>query len=126
MTSCSSVFRAGLVFVAVLLPAGRLAAQIPGALPGGESPPLVLRYIPGSTVKVEQLLGEKDKERHRPTLSQTFTRFGVLGTDLGYSFEHDGHAYFLFGDTVGHVSWAEDTMPKTDAPEPEQGLRLDF
>ena len=86
----------------------------------------VLRYIPGSTAKIEQLIGEVDNERHRPTLSRTFTRFGVLGTDLGYSFEHDGHCFFLFGDTVGHVSWAEDTIAKTDARDPEKGVRLDF
>jgi len=86
----------------------------------------VLSYIPGSTVKVEQLIGEEDKERHRPTLSRTFTRFDVLGTDLGYSFEHDGHCFFLFGDTVGHVSWAEDTIAMTDARDPEKGVRLDF
>jgi hypothetical protein len=86
----------------------------------------VLRYIPASTVKIEQLIGEEDKERHQPTLSRTFSRFGVLGTDLGYSFEHDGHCFFLFGDTVGHVSLAEDTIAKTDAPDPEKGVRLDF
>jgi hypothetical protein len=85
-----------------------------------------LRYILGSTVKVEQLIGDEDKEQRRPTLSGTFTRFGVLGTDLGYSFEHDGHAFFLFGDTVGHVSWAEDTIARTDARDPEKGVRLDF
>jgi hypothetical protein len=98
-----------------------LAAVLP-AIP----PDPVLRYIPGSTVKVEQLIGDDDKERRRPTLSRTFTRFGVLGTDLGYSFEHDGHAIFLFGDTVGHVSWAEDTIARTDVRDPEKGVRLDF
>ena len=48
------------------------------AAPGRQAVPL-LRYVPGSTVKVEQLIGEMDKERHQPTLSRTFTRFGVLG-----------------------------------------------
>jgi hypothetical protein len=86
----------------------------------------VLRYIPGSTSKMEQLIGDEDKERRGPTLSRSFTRFGVLGTDLGYSFEHDGHAFFLFGDTIGHVSRAEDTIARTDARDPEKGVRLDF
>jgi hypothetical protein len=95
------------------------------AQPSRQSGP-ALRYVAGSTVKIEQLVGEDDKERHQPTLSRTFTQFCVLGTDLGYSFEHDGQCFFLFGDTVGHVSWAEDTIAKTDATDPEKGVRLDF
>ena len=96
------------------------------AAASGKSVVRALRYVPGSTVKVEQLVGEVDKERHRPTLSQTFTRFGVRGTDLGYSFEHGGRAYFLFGDTVGRLERALDTIATTDARDPEQGVRLDF
>jgi hypothetical protein len=87
---------------------------------------LVIRYIPGSTIKLEQLLGEEDKERHQPTLSQTVTRYGLQGTDLGYSFEHAGHEYFLFGDTVGRLDRALDTIATTDATNPEQGVQLDF
>jgi len=86
----------------------------------------VIRYMPGSTVKLEQLLGEEDKERHQPTLSRTFTRYGLQGTDLGYSFEHQGRVYFLFGDTVGRLDRALDTIATTDALDPEQGVRLDF
>jgi Domain of unknown function (DUF4185) len=102
------------------------AAKPPVAVAADPVASSVLRYIPGSTVKIEQLVGEEDKERHHPTLSRTFSRFGVRGTDLGYSFEHEGHTYFLFGDTVGHVSWAEDTIAMTDARDPEKGVRLDF
>ncbi len=43
-----------------------------GALP--QAAELVLRYMAGSTVKVEQLLGEEDKQMHQPTHSQTMTR----------------------------------------------------
>jgi Domain of unknown function (DUF4185) len=86
----------------------------------------VIRYMPGSTVKLEQLLGEEDKERHQPTLSQTVTRYGLQGTDLGYSFEHQGRAYFLFGDTLGRLGKALDSIAATDATNPEQGVRLDF
>jgi hypothetical protein len=85
-----------------------------------------LRFIPGSTEKLEQLLGEEDKERHQPTLSRTFSRYGIEGTDLGYSFEHDGRVYFLFGDTVGRLRRALDTIATTDATDPEKGVRLDF
>jgi hypothetical protein len=48
------------------------------------------------------------------------------GTDLGYSFEHEGRAYFLFGDTLGHLDRALDTIATTDSRDPERGVRLDF
>jgi hypothetical protein len=85
-----------------------------------------ISYVPGSTVKLEQLLGDLDKELHQPTRSQTLTRYGIQGTDLGYSFEHEGHAYFLFGDTLGSLDRALDTIATTDATDPEKGVRLDF
>jgi uncharacterized protein DUF4185 len=94
-------------------------AQVAGTGPA-------LRYVPRSSVKVEQILGEEDKERHQPTLSRTVSRYGIQGTDLGYSFDHDGRAYFLFGDTVGKLDRALDTMATTDARDPEAGVRLDF
>jgi hypothetical protein len=85
-----------------------------------------LHYVAGSTIKLEQLLGEEDKQLHRPTLSQTVTRYGIEGTDLGNSFEHGGRVYFLFGDTVGRLRHALDTIATTDATDPESGVRLDF
>ena len=85
-----------------------------------------LNYLSGSTVKLEQLNGEEDKQLHQPTLSQTFTRYGVQGSDLGYSFEHQGLVYFLFGDTVGKLDKALDTLASTDAVDPEKGVRLDY
>jgi hypothetical protein len=86
----------------------------------------VLRYVPGSSIKVEQLLGEEDKQLHQPTLSQTVTRYGIEGTDLGSSFEGAGRVFFLFGDTVGRLRRALDTIGTTDAADPESGVRLDF
>lgn len=32
-------------------------------------------------------------------MNRTESRFGIQGTDLGSSFEHDGKTFFLFGDT---------------------------
>jgi hypothetical protein len=53
-----------------------------------------------STVrKVCQLTGEWDRELGRPAFNTTLSRFGLNGTDLGYSFEHNGRLCFLFGDT---------------------------
>jgi hypothetical protein len=56
-------------------------------------------YVPGSVKKVCQLTGENDKEFNSHTLSQTETRYGLTGTDNGYTFEHNGRTYFLFGDS---------------------------
>ena len=85
-----------------------------------------ITYLQGSTIKLEQLNGEEDKQLHQPTLSQTFTRFGIQGSDLGYSFEHQGLVFFLFGDTVGKLDKALDTIATTDAVDPEKGVRLDY
>src|SRR6266550_8397836 len=60
-----------------------------------------LRYLFGSTAKVEQVIGDIDNQTKQPTNNQTSSRYSVLGTDLGNSFEHNGKAYFLFGDVVG-------------------------
>ena len=87
---------------------------------------LSISYLPGSTVKLEQLNGEEDKQLHQPTLSQTFTRFGVQGSDLGYSYEDKGLVYFLFGDTLGKLGKALDTIATTDAVDPEKSVRLDY
>jgi hypothetical protein len=89
-------------------------------------PAPVLRYEPGSTTRIEQLIGDVDRQTHRPTLSLTETRFGVEGTDLGSSFEHDGRVYFLFGDTLGSAGRALDSIGVTDARDPEAGARVDF
>jgi Domain of unknown function (DUF4185) len=101
-----------------------MTPQVTGAPAKAALP--VIRFVPGSTIKVEQLLGEEDKERHQPTLSHTETRYGIRGTDLGNSFEHDGRVYFLFGDTAGRLDRALDTIATTDATDPELSVRLDF
>ena len=84
-----------------------------------------LRLVPGSTQKVCQLTGEYDRQRRQPAFNQTETECGLVGTDLGSSFEHDGVLWFLFGDTwpdpgLGDsVAWSEDA-------EPEPGVHLQF
>jgi hypothetical protein len=57
-----------------------------------------IRYIPGSSQKVCQLTGETDREFGKPTVNQTETRWGLVSVDVGYSFEHDGKLFFIFGD----------------------------
>ena len=103
-----------------------VATLLAGASTASAQRQSVLRYLPGSTVKVEQLLGEEDKQLHRKTVSRTVTRYGIEGTDLGSSFEHGGRVYFLFGDTVGRLDRALDSIATTESDDPESGVRLDF
>jgi hypothetical protein len=84
------------------------------------------------TVKVAQLTGEFDRQRGAPTLSQTESRFGVVGLDLGQSFEHEGRAVFLFGDTNTDRNTrndpgdAFDSIAFTGDTDPANGIRLEF
>src|SRR5262249_12975482 len=87
---------------------------------------LIFERVAGATVKLEQLIGDQDKERHQPTRNQTLTKYGLEGAELGYSFEHQGRSYFLFGDVVSSAGNAFDTIAATDVADPEQGARLDF
>lgn len=89
------------------------------------SPSPGLRLVPGSTQKIEQLVADIDRVTKRPTLSRTEERFGVIGTDLGSSFEHDGKLYFLFGDTIDRAGTG-DAIATTDARSGEEGVRIDF
>ncbi len=84
----------------------------------------VVRRAAGGTQKICQLTGETDRELNQPTLNQTGSRFGVLGTDLGFSFPFEGKLYFLFGDTIG-VHGGDSIAYSTDA-EPEDCLQLQF
>jgi hypothetical protein len=127
----AALFLSMWAFAAKIQPSARtLPAKAVNAKPAFRAVPSAadpgLHYVAGSTIKLEQLLGEEDKQLHRPTLSQTVTRYGIEGTDLGNSFEHGGRVYFLFGDTVGRLRHALDTIATTDASDPESGVRLDF
>lgn len=94
---------------------------------------LVLTWIPKSTVRVEQLIGDCDYAAQAktgectPTTSRTGTRAKVLGTDIGASFESQGKLIFLFGDTIGPAEdyFASDTMASSTSTDPDDGLLLD-
>ncbi len=58
-----------------------------------------ITYVVGSSQKICQLTGEMDRELQRPTVNETGKRFGLVSADHGYSFEHNGKLFFLFGDT---------------------------
>ena len=93
-----------------------------------------LTWVAGSSVKVEQMLGDCDygvqakTGNCRPTASRTLSRYNILGIDLGASFEANGKVIFLFGDTVpGSGNFhAHDTFASSSSTNPEGGVRLDF
>lgn len=84
------------------------------------------------TEKVSQVTGETDRQRNIPTDSRTETRFGLRGTDLGASFEHNGKLVFLFGDThpnagnTGDRPFDGDSVAFSSDRNPDDGLKLDF
>jgi hypothetical protein len=86
--------------------------------------PVTLTWIPGSSVKLEQMIGDTDRQTGLPTRSQTFARYQVGGTDLGYSFEHGNRLLFLFGDTL--YFHAGDTMAWSNTFDPGAGILLNF
>ena len=69
-------------------------------LPFSQAQSVEMNWIIGSSEKICQLTGDFDRELKKPTLNLTETRAGVAGTDLGFSFEHEGKLFFLFGDTA--------------------------
>ena len=103
-----------------------------------------LTYIPGSTAKVEQVVGDCDWQAQaqqivsgqtvtcsKPTTSHTVTRFNVLGNGQGGSFEDNGKMVFFFGDTISNdIATANyhgaDPVAWSTSTDPEAGLLLHF
>lgn len=104
----------------------------------GQAPSLT--YVPGSSVKVEQVIGDCDWQyldytlgtgSCRPTTSQTVTRAHVLGNGQGGSFEHNGKLIFLFGDTISEdintLNYhGKDPIAWSTSTDPEAGLLINF
>lgn len=86
-----------------------------------------LSLVTGSTTKVAQVIGDKDRKTGTAILGQTATQYDVVGTDLGYPFEHQGKLHFLFGDTIGKAGTMEgDSFATTTTQSPTLGIDLDF
>ena len=94
--------------------------------PATAQPPASVRSIDGSTRKVCQLTGDTDRQAGVPTGNQTDRRYGVWGTDLGASFEHDGRLVVLFGDTVGARPGDRDVLAFSDDVDPDDCVDLEF
>jgi uncharacterized protein (TIGR03437 family) len=73
-------------------------------------------WVPGSSQKVCQANGEKDYQTGQPTVSQTQTNYGLIGDDLGASFEHNGKLWLLFGDTQPTATFNGKPNAQTDLP----------
>jgi len=66
----------------------------------GQNPPVTVSSMRlKNTRKVEQIIGDLDFETGEATRQQTESRFNILFTDLGSSFEYQQKLWFLFGDT---------------------------
>jgi hypothetical protein len=113
-----------------------------------------LTYNRGSSVKVQQIIGDCDWVVKaagggcQQTGSQTITRANVAGNGEGYSFEQPdtGRLIFLFGDTIANnpaaqyppAPWSptsnypfedyngRDPLAASTSTDPESGLVLDF
>ncbi len=89
--------------------------------------PAAYRVI--DTRKVEQIIGDVDFETMKPTRQRTGTRFNLLHSDLGSSFQHKGKLWFLFGDSdpesPGWDPRHDDAVAWSDAESVEQ-FRLNF
>ncbi len=82
-----------------------------------------ISYVEGSTEKIEQLIGDWDRERNVPTRNRTFEKYQLPSTDLGVPFLHKGKTYLCFGDV-----WIEngDPLGFTTDTIAADGINLEF
>ncbi len=106
---------------------GLVALLATGAKQNVSSAAKRVSYVRGSTEKICQVTGDFDRQKLQPTKNRTESRFGVSGTDLGYSFEHDGKTFFLFGDTTGRPKFqGADSIAYSTDTSPDHCLDLQF
>jgi len=108
---------------------GAFALCLPGSALAAVNPtvPPDVSYVPASTRKISQLIGDTDYQWGTPTDTRTQSRYGISGSDLGVPFSHNGITYILFGDTHGGgVAGDRDPLAFTTDTNPEDGLQLTF
>lgn len=127
VSGANPLFRLTVCWVALTACASAIAQAGPGPT-----------WITNSSVKVQQIIGEQgtnngtdsyatdtDRETGLPLLNQTYTRYEVGGTDLGYSFENgNNQLIFLFGDTLYFAGG--DVMAWSSTTAAGNGLLLNF
>ena len=74
----------------------------------------------GPLTEIAQLTGSS-------SINDTASRFGVNGTDLGNTFEHEGATYMIFGDTFGRArsDWRSNVAAVITDDDPSDGLTFD-
>jgi hypothetical protein len=106
-------------------PANQSGAEAAQSLDPAASSGTTLTYNPGSTVKVQQIIGDCDwavqaaKGSCQATASRTISNANIAGTDVGPSFEqHEtGKLIFMFGDTISNdpsARWSTSSLPKVE------------
>lgn len=85
-------------------------------------------YLKGSTRKIEQLVGDYDRQFKKNTNNLTFSNYQIWGTDLGVPFQYKDKTYLLFGDIPGDIGFGVDRDPiaYTTDNNPEDGIDLTF
>ena len=87
-----------------------------------------INVLRSSVRKVCQFTGEVDRQLKHAAFNQTESRFGLYGTDLGSSFEHEDRLWFVFGDTWPGPGPTDslDSVAWTTATQGEPGIPLEF
>lgn len=101
------------------VPLGLLRVDQPANEAVAELPPLWERM--GSLSVTQQITGPGSP-------NQTYKRWNVGGTDLGFTFYHQDSLYMVFGDTYGRErdDWRSNTMAKlTDVDSAAAGLEIE-
>jgi hypothetical protein len=120
-----NVFLVALALATALKP--RAAAQ----------PAPVLTWVPGSSMKLEQIIGDCDwdvfwhSNTCLPTTSATSNRFGVLGDGQLSSFESNGKLIVIGGDAISgdptnHNLHAWDPIGYSTTIDPEAGFLINY
>ncbi|MFO7890931.1 MAG: DUF4185 domain-containing protein [bacterium] len=76
--------------------------------------------------KIEQLVGDFDRERQDSAVNLTETKYGLISTDLGIPFQHNDRTFILFGDSFGGAEPNDDAIAYTTDTNPENGIDLTF
>jgi hypothetical protein len=76
--------------------------------------------------KINQLVGDYDREKDQPTENRTFSRYGLEATDLGVPFQKGDTTFVLFGDSWGVIPDLPNAIAYTTDNTPDDGLELNF
>jgi hypothetical protein len=102
------------------IPSDRASAQTLDPASGSGT---TLTYTPGSSVKVQQIIGDCDWAAMavdgscKPTASRTISNANVAANDIGDSFEQNGKLVFMFGVTRSNdpsQPWSTSSLPLVD------------